>query len=248
MLRAAALALLTALPAGAQTVLPVDPAKAAFVRANLVATFYHEVGHALIDTVDLTALQEEDTADVLSVLLIDRLWQDQPAGDLIRQVAEAYILFDARSGTEGDGLPYRDTHSLDLQRYYNFVCLFYGADPEAREGVADELDLPAERRESCPEEYEQAANGWGAVLDGVPPQDSWPAFRLVVPADRDAFTALVAAEVHKLNGEYGLSQSVDVTVEPCGEPNAFYDPRARRIVMCTEYADDLGQLYEKAAQ
>ena len=249
MLRATALALLTALPAGAQTVLPGEPGKAAFVRANLVATFYHEVGHALIDTLDLPVLgREEDAADMLSVLLIDRLWQDEAAGDLIRQVADAYILFDARSETKGEGLPYWDTHSLDLQRYYNFVCLFYGADPDAREGLADELDLPTERRESCPEEYEQAANSWGAMLDGMPPQDNRPGFRLVVPADRDALTALVAEEVRALNGEYGLPQTIDVTVEPCGEPNAIYDPRARRIVMCTEYADDLGKLYEEAAK
>lgn len=245
MLRAIALALLTALPAGAETTLPAEPEKAAFVSANLVATFYHEVGHALIDTLDLPVLgREEDAADILSVLLIDRLWQDAAAEDLIRQVADAYILYDARSETEGKALPYWDTHSLDLQRYYNFVCLFYGADPEARESLANDLDLPTERRESCPEEYEQAANSWGVMLEGMPPQDNLPGFRLVVPADRDAFVALVAEEVRALNGEYGLPETIDVTVEPCGEPNAFYDPRARRIVMCTEYADDLGKLYE----
>ena len=247
MLRLIALALLTALPAGAQTTPPDDGGKADFVAANLVATFYHEVGHALIDTLDLPVLgREEDAADTLSVLLIDKLWQDEAAGDLIRQVADAYLLFDAKGASDGEELPYWDTHSLDLQRYYTYVCIFYGADPDTREDIADELDLPSERRESCPEEYEQAANSWGALLEGMPPQDSRPSFRLVVPADRDTFTALVAAEVRALNGEYGLPKPVDVTVEPCGEPNAFYDPRARRIVMCTEYADDLAQLYDQA--
>jgi hypothetical protein len=59
-------------------------------------------------------------------------------------------------------------------------------------------------------------------------------------------TAIVAGEVRALNGEYGLPVLIDVTVERCGEANAFCDPRARRIVMCSEYADELVRLCAKA--
>ena len=248
MLRLIALALLIATPTTAQApLLPADPATAAFVRDNLVATFYHEVGHALIDTLELPVLgREEDAADTLSVLLIDRLWQEDAAEDLIRSVADAYLLFDAQSTANDEPLPYWDTHSLDLQRYYNTVCLFYGADPDAREDLADALDLPAERRESCQEEYQLAADSWGAMLDGRPPQDHNPAFRLIEPAGQNDLTELIATEVGILNGEYGLPVRIDVTVETCGEANAFYDLRARRVVMCVEYADDLTSLYSDA--
>jgi Putative metallopeptidase len=221
-----------------------DPAVAGFVAANIAAMVYHEVGHALIDVLALpVAGNEEDAADALSALLIDRLRPDAEADAIVRQTALAYRLYAAESERAAGNPPFWGRHSLDSQRYDNLVCLFYGADPGLRGPLADELGLPEARRATCPDEFARAAEGWGAMLKGVPPQDSAPSFRLVVPPDRDPLTALVAAEIEALNGEYGLPARIDVTVEPCGEANAFYDPRARRIVICTEYAADLARLY-----
>lgn len=235
---------LTAAPARAGYVLPADPDAASFVEANMIAVFYHEVAHALIDTLDLAVPgREEDAADTLSALLIDRLWDEETAVSLVYANALAFLLYADVSETQGFDTTYWGQHSLDLQRYYNLVCLFYGANPDERDNVATDLELPVERRESCPEEWELAADSWGAMLADMPPQDHLKGFRLVVPADRDALTRLIAREVEALNGEYGLPASIDVTVERCGEANAFYDPRARRIVMCIDYAEDLARLY-----
>ena len=230
-------------------VIPADPAAAAFVTANIAATLYHEVGHALIAIRQITVDgNEEDAADALSALLIDRFHDEGAAQDLIRQVADAYLLYDAQAAAGGQRWVYGDAHSLDPARHDTLVCLFYGADAGAREDLADELGLPGPRRESCPEEFQAAADDWDRWLDGMPPQDHGPGLRLVVPHDRDALTATVAAQVRRLNGEYGLPVPVDVTVEPCGEANAFYDPRARRIVICTEYAAELARLYDAGAE
>lgn len=224
--------------------LPADPEAAGFVAANLVFVFYHEVAHALIDVLDLPVLgREEDAADTLSALLIDHLWEEEAAVSLAYDSALGFLLFAEEAEYQGAEHAYWGQHSLDMQRYYNLICLFYGAAPDLREDMAEELGLPVERRESCPEEFELAAASWGAMLEGMPPQDHGPRFRLVVPAGRDDITELVAAEIEALNGEYGLPVRVDVTVEPCGEANAFYDPRARRIVICTEYAEELARLY-----
>ena len=234
---------------GRADVIPADPAAVAFVTANIAATLYHEVGHALIALRKVEpAGSEEDAADALSVLLIDRFHDEGAAQDVIRQVANAYLLYDAQDLAGGKRWVYGDAHSLDRVRYQNLVCLFYGADAGAREDLADELGLPAPRRESCPEEFQAAADDWDRWLEGMPPQDHGPGLRLVVPPDRDALTATVAAQVRRLNGEYGLPVPVDVTVEPCGEANAFYDPRARRIVICTEYAAELARLYAAGAR
>lgn len=235
----------TAGPAPAGTwALPADPDAADFVTGNLVFVFYHEVAHALIDILDLPVLgREEDAADALSALLIDTLWDEDAAVALTYSSALGFLLFAAEAERQGAEPAYWGQHSLDLQRYYNLLCLFYGANPDMRDDVADELDLPAERRESCPEEFEMVAASWGAMLEGMPPQDHGRGLRLVVPAGRDDYTKLIAEEVRALNGEYGLPVWVDVTVETCGEPNAFYDPRARRIVMCFEYAEELARLY-----
>lgn len=246
MIRALALSLMLSLPLpvrAAEYALPEDPDTADFVASNLIAVFYHEVGHALIDVLALPVLgREEDAADTLSALLIDRFWQEDAAVELVYANALAFLLFADLS--EGEDPGYWGAHSLDMQRYYNLVCLFYGANPDERDDVAAELDLPTERRESCPEEWEMAADSWGAMLDGMVPQDHGPGFRLVVPAERDDYTRIIAEEVAAMNAEFGLPDRVDVTVERCGEANAFYDPRARRIVMCLEYAEDLARLYE----
>jgi hypothetical protein len=224
--------------------LPADPETAAFVRANLIATFYHEVGHALIDVLGLPVPSlEEDAADTLAVLLIDRLWQPEAAEDLIRQTALAYRLFDARAARTGAALPWWTGHSLDLQRSFNMVCLFYGAHAGKGEPLARALGLPLDRRAVCATGHALALGRWNGLLSGLPPQDSAASFRIAVPEDRDDLAQILAREVELLNAEFGLSRRIDVTVEPCGEANAFYDPRARRIILCTEYAEDLAELY-----
>ncbi|QYK42598.1 MAG: hypothetical protein KF887_05675 [Paracoccaceae bacterium] len=240
--------LLFALPLGAESRLAMRPsaadaAQAGFVESNLVFMFHHEVAHALIDVLGLQVEgREEDAADTLSAILIDRLRDEQAAVSLFYDAALAFLYY--AEETEADSGQTRwGRHSLDIERYDNLVCLFYGANPDDRAGLARTLGLTDARRRACPTIFALAAEDWRGKLAGMPPQDHGPGLRLVVPAGRDALTRVIAAEVRALNGEYGWPRWVDVTVEPCGEANAFYDPRARRIVVCTEYAEDLGRLW-----
>ena len=53
-------------------------------------------------------------------------------------------------------------HGPDEQRYYNLVCIFYGAKPDLREELAQELEAPEERAISCAEEYELVIDSWEA--------------------------------------------------------------------------------------
>ena len=46
-----------------------------FVTSNLISFVYHEFGHAVIDTMQVPIFgQEEDAADVFSLLLIDEIF------------------------------------------------------------------------------------------------------------------------------------------------------------------------------
>jgi len=73
LLPALALLLAATLPAGAQE--PSD-----FVESNILGIFYHELGHAVIDTENVPIFgQEEDAADVFSIFMVDALFDGQTA-------------------------------------------------------------------------------------------------------------------------------------------------------------------------
>lgn len=239
-----ALALAAALtaPAVAQEPWPDDPDAQDFVAGALIWTFYHEVGHALIDQLALPVLgREEDAADALAVLLIDALWEETSAQTLVIDAATAFALYAVESG--GDDSALWGEHSLDTQRQAALVCLFYGVAPEARAELARTMGLPDDRMEECPAEADLTAESWWVLLGDAAPQDGAPAFRLIGSAQDGPISALVAEEIEALNATFGLPRTVKVTVEPCGEANAFYDVRSEQIVLCTEYAEDLARLY-----
>jgi hypothetical protein len=219
-------------PAAAEV--PYDPATA-FVINNVIGIFYHELGHALIDVLALPVLgQEEDAADILSVLLIDALWQEDAAQAMAADVALSYLI----SADAGEEPAWWDVHGADLQRHYSMVCLFYGANPAERQNFVEAFELPADRAEGCPDEFDLASASWGGYLDQIAQTGNRETLRLVgdaAPEDMaDVGTALIE-ELDDLNARYALPRIVDVELVACDEANAFYDPARRTITICTEF-------------
>jgi len=209
-----------------------------FVESNLLAILYHELGHAIIDTMSLPVFgQEEDAADVASILLIDTLFEEKAAVEIAYDTAFGFL-----GEADAAGAPsYWDVHGPDLQRYYNTVCLFVGADIEGREDIAVELGLPEERLETCEEEFELANDSWGPVFEEM--SEGAPAQTLVyVGGDQSLTEQVVSAEVEALNEDFALPVKLTVKVEDCGEPNAFYDLGAIEVVMCAEFEDWLREI------
>ena len=114
----------------------------------------HESGHAVFDLLKVPILgREEDAADTFAAVILLRLGQGL-ALRTIRGAAWAYAQgAAARTPDEGD---FADAHGLDAQRYYNIVCLAYGSDPTFFASVVTDRHLPADRAESCTDEYHQA--------------------------------------------------------------------------------------------
>ena len=202
------------------------PAFADFTENNLLAIFYHELGHAVIDQMQVPIFgQEEDAADSLSILLVDALYESDDAET---------IAFDSASlfWVESEHEPaFWDTHGPDEQRFYNTVCLFYGADPDAREDFARELDLPEERAIGCEDEFALAAESWGAVLDEMS-ETTGGKGKLVLKDSSQM--PVIAQEIEALNREFNWPKDMVVTIEDCGEPNAYYDLEAQSVTMCSE--------------
>ncbi|MGX9356580.1 DUF4344 domain-containing metallopeptidase [Roseobacteraceae bacterium S113] len=211
-----------------------------FVESNILAILYHELGHALIDTMDLPVFgQEEDAADVASILLIDQLFEEDAAVQIAYDTAFGFLAEAQASG--GEEPAWWDTHGPDLQRYYNTVCLFVGADMDGREDIAIELGLPEERLETCEEEFELAYNSWGAVFEELNEQAPGSTLEYV-GGDATLTETTVSAEVAALNEDFVLPEALVIRVDSCGEANAFYDPNDVSITMCAEFEDWLREL------
>ena len=227
--------------------MPNEEEAAQFVTSNIVSTFYHELGHALIDVMEFPVLgREEDAADTLSALLIDQIWQEDAAFAMVTDSALAYVLYDAENPVAPDEQPFWDEHGLDLQRSYNLVCIFYGANPKGRAEITKIFDLPESRAERCPDEYAQAQASWGAMLEQISASENTKGLVLDSSLGNDPIVEILAEEIKSLNATYQLPQEVFVTVAPCDEPNAYYDPEDRSITICTELADDLARLWAES--
>lgn len=219
---------------------PADPDIAlATAQDALLSVFYHEMGHALIDILQPPVLGlEEDAADILSALMINELWDEESSETKLRAAAGLWAASAAEWAEAGESPAYYGVHSPDERRYYTYVCLWYGASPDTREPVAIELGLPADRAETCPGEFDLANNSWGAYLDDIYEAGAGETLVWTGPdPESDAFAAVLKEEVDYLNTILSLPAELTVTYEPCGMPNAFFDPSVTGITMCTEMAD-----------
>jgi len=233
----------TPTPGGTSHVPRVDPTTR-FIESNTIETLYHELAHALIDILDLPVFgPEEFAADLFSVILMDRLHDEDTSMRLAYDVAAAYEADADMDESLGHRPAMWDVHGSNQQRYFNLVCLFYGAKPNQRDEMAEDLGLPEERAETCAEEFDQANRSWGDVLDGLTANAPGTSIKMDWILDHEShLTVFVKGEVDRLNNLYALPQEMTVSVIPCGEVNAFYDPDSREIIICTELADHLAKL------
>lgn len=209
---------------------------AAALDANL-SIFYHEMGHALIDVMQLPVLGlEEDAADILSALLISQLWDAESSEQKLRAAAGLWAASAAETASSGYLPAQWSVHSPDERRYFTYVCLWYGAAPEERAEVAAELGLPEGRAATCPAEYELADQSWGPYLDELYAAGKGETLVWTGPEDGDSFAQGIKDEVDYLNSVLSLPETVSVTYEDCGVENAWYDPGAKSVTMCAEMA------------
>jgi hypothetical protein len=140
-------------PAG---VTPIDA-----VIGPVVDVFLHETGHAVFELLRIPVFgREEDAADFFSVFLMLQLGKDE-ARRLIAGTAYQYKneLKDVWTQQK-----FANEHSTPAQRFYNVLCLAYGADQDAFKVVVDAGLLPKERAEFCSTEYVQVAYAFDRLV------------------------------------------------------------------------------------
>ncbi|MEQ1856813.1 MAG: DUF4344 domain-containing metallopeptidase [Longimicrobiales bacterium] len=119
----------------------------------------HEVGHALVDVLDLPITgREEDVADQLAVVTL------MEAGDKGANAAYAGTLAIQPSTTAFEQYEFADEHSLGPVRLFNVLCWIYGSDPTKYEPIVTDGHLPEERAVRCPSEWDRMSKSWQRIL------------------------------------------------------------------------------------
>ena len=112
-----------------------------FVQANVLAIFYHELGHAVIDLQQVPIFgQEEDAADVFSIFLIDALFEPDSAEALAYDTALGF-LGEAVLGFVGISMPaFRIAGGILL--FLTALDMLFERRTKRREDKADEDETP----------------------------------------------------------------------------------------------------------
>jgi len=127
---------------------PQDAIAGEFVEVTL-----HEMGHAVFDLFNVPIFgREEDAADQIAGFIMLQFGQDV-ALRTISGTASAYQQQAKESSWSRTG--FADEHETDEQRFYNYLCLAYGAQPATFQRFVDSNVLPAKRAANCGREYRQ---------------------------------------------------------------------------------------------
>jgi hypothetical protein len=124
--------------------------------------FLHEVGHAVFDYLSVPILgREEDAADQFAAYLLLQ-FDESDARRLIYGVAYTYNVDASKPRTKKN--PFADEHGPPAQRFYNVLCMAYGADSKLFADVVTRGYLPRERAEGCADEYEQVLRALNKLI------------------------------------------------------------------------------------
>jgi hypothetical protein len=130
----------------------------------LFDTCLHEFAHAIFDMLRVPVFgREEDAADQVSAYIMLHLGKAE-ARRLIGGVAYAYKT-EVDAATAPLGMTqFADVHGTPAQRYYDVLCIAYGADAQLFGDFVEKGYLPKERAEDCKDEYRQVAYAYEQLI------------------------------------------------------------------------------------
>jgi Putative metallopeptidase len=121
----------------------------------------HEIGHAMFDIFDVPVFgREEDAADQFAAYVMVQFRKDE-ARKFITGAAHSYYEFiKADKAKPNVTVPLRDfssNHGTPEERFYNLLCIAYGADATLFADLVEKDYLPKTRAKSCKYEYQVLA-------------------------------------------------------------------------------------------
>jgi hypothetical protein len=139
-----------------------DVTRQSAILGAVADVFLHEIGHALFEMLEVPIFgREEDAADQFSAYMMLQM----PAQEARRLIAGAAYLYAIEAKQQSPQLKqFADVHGLPAQRFFNLICMAYGAHPKTYADVVEKGLLPKERAESCEDEYAQVAHAYETLI------------------------------------------------------------------------------------
>ena len=232
-----------------------------FVTANAEFTLLHEMGHLLINELQLPVLgREEDAADQLGFVGLFLLQGKQRDANFYAKLLDVadYWRLEWRLPKAPEEKVYSwDSHGLDAQRFYNIACLAYGSDPQNLEWIITATGLPDERAFYCPQEYQQVQHAVNWLErhfrrpPGAPPGQriqvlyDEPPRQLEHGADMLAkvrASGELEAVANKASDTFALPRPLTLRLTTCGSPDAWYNTQSGELTLCYERLEHFRQL------
>ncbi|MGI9498757.1 MAG: DUF4344 domain-containing metallopeptidase [Geminicoccaceae bacterium] len=221
---------------------------ALFVVGNTLFTVYHELGHALIDMLNLPVIgREEDAVDGLAAVTMIPEAPDELRDALVIAVADGWRAQSEFGGNGRDRRTFWGEHALDEQRHFAIVCLMVGSDQEGFYDFALEAGLPDERIETCSHDFTSMKNGWKRLLDphrpaagavGLPSEPPITlTFEKPLPEHQAVFDliredGLLEEAVLRFGEDIVLPSPITIRFSVCDDANAYWSPRRREVTVC----------------
>lgn len=131
---------------------------------NVFSIMLHEIGHSLVDLLQLPITgREEDAVDqfsVISLLLFEELGQEA-----LVDFAMFWGGLASQNENELQNMAFWGEHSLSSQRFYDILCMAYGADSQNNAHFVTNGVLPESRASRCETEFERISNAWVQLLE-----------------------------------------------------------------------------------
>jgi len=236
---------------------PRDKLKAAteFALGNVLFVLLHEAAHGLISDLGLPVLgREEDAADQFATVTMLDMKTEFTHRTLVNS-AKSWLISDRRARDKGEVVTYYDNHGLDLQRAYNIICLMVGSDNDQFADLANEVNLPDERQETCIFDYSNAQWSWEQALKPHrrAPDQERTKYEIVYGDAQGTFdlfekvarvTGLMERVADRLVDLYVWKKPFTIEVQTCGSSGATWVGPDHKIILCYELAEEFVQLYK----
>jgi hypothetical protein len=217
-----------------------------FAIGNTLFVMSHEMGHGLINEMNMPVLgREEDAADSFAIVTALKIGSAFSERVLI-EMTKGWFLASKSDKRQGVPLAFYDEHGLNLQRAYNVVCFMVGSNPEKYRALATETKLPQERQASCVYDWKNTAWSWDEMLKPHLRSADQPKIAVKVEYEENEKYAIQAQVLRHMRllevfaehfaDRYAWPKPFLIEARSCGNANARW--KMRTLTLCYELANE----------